>query len=410
MRFFCFAVGLTLAGAAAFYSVTGLAYIFSSVFWPVVIMGTTLECAKLVAASWVFRTWRQAPKLLVAYLTTGVLLLMLITDIGIFGYLSRAYLEQQAPLTLLASSNAAVERDADMARAQYERDDAALAAFVEGDIANDVIAELTAYARLTGTNGAVEVLRSQNAIQRELQTNLQVSSAALSAAERAFAEVEQEVQIQRVDVGPLLFVAKAYYGNEDLSTMDTVATAFIILILIVFDPMAIALLLAAQTTIRKVQAETTGDGWGSGDDEEDGEGHNTIPYMPDVDETLPAEEVEPPRVSKDHENPVVSITTEDLATGVRIGVPAQHAYKSGTAHATEVTDDSESADGKFFVATKSAFSKAPKMMKSHAQTDELILPTNTDTDTLANRNLDDTIFTADRPRSGKRRTRHVAKN
>ena len=382
MRFFCFAVGLTLAGAAAFYSVTGLAYIFSSVFWPVVIMGTTLECAKLVAASWVFRTWRQAPKLLVAYLTTGVLLLMLITDIGIFGYLSRAYLEQQAPLTLLASSNTAAERDADLARAQYERDDAALAAFVEGDIANDVIAELTAYARLTGTNGAVEVLRSQNAIQRELQTNLQVSSAALSAAERAFAEVEQEAQIQRVDVGPLLFVAKAYYGNEDLSTMDTVATAFIILILIVFDPMAIALLLAAQTTIRKVQAETTGD-------EEDGEGHNTIPYMPDVDETLPAEEVEPPRVSKDHENPVVSITTEDISTGVRIGVPAQHAYKSGTAHATEANDDSESAD---------------------TETNELILPTDTDTDTLANRNLDDTIFTPDRPKSGKRRTRHVAKN
>ena len=384
MRFFCFAVGLTLAGVAAFYSVTGLAYIFASVFWPIVVMGTTLEAAKLVAASWVFRTWRQAPKLLVAYLTTGVLLLMLITDIGIFGYLSRAYLEQQAPLTLLASSNTAAERDADLARAQYERDDAALAAFVEGDTANAVIEELTAYARLTGANGAVEVLRSQNAIQRELQANLQVSSAALAAAERAFAEVEQETQIQRVDVGPLLFVAKAYYGNEDLSTMDTVATAFILLILIVFDPMAIALLLAAQTTIRKVPAKTTGDGWGG----DSGEG-STIPYMPDVDETLPAEEVEPPRVSKDHERPVVSITAEDIGTGVRIGVPAQHAYKSGTAHATEANDDSESAD---------------------TETDELILPTDTDTDTLANRNLDDTIFTPDRPKFGKRRTRHVAKN
>ena len=388
LRFFCFAVGLTLAGVAAFYSVTGLAYIFASVFWPVVIMGTTLECAKLVAASWVFRTWRQAPKLLVAYLTTGVLLLMLITDIGIFGYLSRAYLEQQAPLTLLASSNAAVERDADLARQQYERDDAALTAFVEGDVANDVIAELTAYARLTGANGAVEVLRSQNAIQRELQTNLQVSSAALSAAERAFAEVEQETQIQRVDVGPLLFVAKAYYGNEDLSTMDTVATAFILLILVVFDPMAIALLLAAQTTSKKAQAETTGDGWGGGDDESGGESR-TIPYMPDVDETLPAEEVEPPRVSKDHESPVVSITAEDIGTGVRIGVPAQHAYKSGTAHAMGVNNDSESVD---------------------TAADKPILPTDTDTDTLANRNLDDTIFALDRPKSRKRRTRHVPKN
>ena len=379
-----------LSGVAAFYSVTGLAYIFTSVFWPIVIMGAILEAAKLAAASWIYRSWRFAPKILVTYLSVGVLLLMIITDIGIFGYLSRAYLEQQAPLTLLASNNAAAGRDADLAREQYERDDAALAAFIEGDTANAVIEELTAYARLTGANGAVEVLRSQNEIQRELQANLQVSSAALSAAERAVAEVEQETQVQRVDVGPLLFVAKAYYGNEDLSTIDTVVTAFILVILVVFDPMAIALLLAAQTASKvKVPAETTGDGWGG----DSGEGR-TLAYTPDADETLSAEEVEPPRVSKDHKSPVVSIMTEDLGTGIRIGVPAQHAYKSGTAHATEANDDSESADT---VAAKP------------------ILPTNTDTDTPANHNLDfenldDTAFVVGRPKSGKRRTRHVPKN
>ena len=366
-----------LSAVAAFYSVTGLAYIFASVFWPIVIMGGILEAAKLAAASWIYRTWRVAPKILVAYLTVGVLLLMVITDIGIFGYLSRAYLEQQAPLTLLASSNAAAERNVDLAREQYERDDATLTAFIEGDTANAVIEELTAYARLTGANGAVEVLRSQNEIRQELQTNLQASSAALSVAERAVAEFEQETQVQRVDVGPLLFVAKAIYGNEDLSTMDTVVTAFILLILVVFDPMAIALLLAAQTTIKKVQAETTGDGWGGGDDESGAESR-TIPYMPDVDETLPAEEVEPPRVSKDHKNPVVSIMTEDIGTGVRIGVPAQHAYKSGASHATESNSDSESAD----IAT----------------------------DAPANHTLDDMVSIIDRPKSGKRRTRHVPKN
>lgn len=382
MRFFCSVVGLTLSGVAAFYSVTGLAYIFASVFVPVIIMGTTLECAKLIGASFVFRNWRQAPKILIGYLTVGVLLLMLITDIGIFGYLSRAYLEQQAPLTLLQSSNAAVERDAVLAREQYARAVATMAAFEEGDTANAVIEELTAYTRLTGANGAVEVLRSQQALQAELQLSVQTASAALSAAERAFAEVEQETQIQQVDVGPLLFVAKAYYGNEDLSTMDTVATAFILLILVVFDPMAIALLLAAQTTSTKIPTETTGDGWGNDsafpEHGEGGEGR-TIPYIPDVDETLPAEEVEPPRVSKDHKSPVVSITAEDIGSSMRIGVPVQHAYKSGTAHTYETTD-------------------------------EPILPTDTDTDTLANRNLDDTVFDIERPKSGKRRSRHVAKN
>ena len=344
-----------LSAVAAFYSVTGLAYIFASVFWPIVTMGAILEAAKLAAASWIYRTWRVAPKILVVYLTVGVLLLMVITDIGIFGYLSRAYLEQQAPLTLLASSNAAAERNVDLAREQYERDDATLTAFIEGDTANAVIEELTAYARLTGTNGAVEVLRSQNEIQRELQANLQASSAALSVAERAVAEFEQETQVQRVDVGPLLFVAKAIYGNEDLSTMDTVVTAFILLILVVFDPMAIALLLAAQTT-SKVPTETPDDGW-SGDD---GEGR-TIAYTPD--ETPLAEEFEPPAVSKEHKSPVVSIMTEDLGTGMRIGVPAQDAYKN----ATVPDDDSESID-------------------------------------------DDMVPIIDRPKSGKRRTRYVPKN
>ena len=344
-----------LSGVAAFYSVTGLAYIFASVFWPIVTMGAILEAAKLAAASWIYRTWRVAPKILVVYLTVGVLLLMVITDIGIFGYLSRAYLEQQAPLTLLASNNAAAERNVDLAREQYERDDATLTAFIEGDTANAVIEELTAYARLTGANGAVEVLRSQNEIRQELQANLQTSSAALSVAERAVAEFEQETQVQRVDVGPLLFVAKAIYGNEDLSTMDTVVTAFILLILVVFDPMAIALLLAAQTTIKKDQAETTGDGWGG----ESSEGR-TIAYTPD--ETPLAEEFEPPPVSKEHKSPVVSIMTEDLGTGMRIGVPAQDAYKN----ATVPDNDSESVD-------------------------------------------DDTVAIIDRPKSGKRRTRHVPK-
>ena len=345
-----------LSAVAAFYSVTGLAYIFASVFWPIVIMGGILEAAKLAAASWIYRSWRFAPKILVAYLIVGVLLLMVITDIGIFGYLSRAYLEQQAPLTLLASNNAAAERNVDLAREQYERDDATLTAFIEGDTANAVIEELTAYARLTGANGAVEVLRSQNEIQRELQANLQASSAALSDAERTLAEFEQETQVQRVDVGPLLFVAKAIYGNEDLSTMDTVVTAFILLILVVFDPMAIALLLAAQTTIKKVQAETTGDGWGG-----DSGGGRTIAYTPD--ETPLADEFEPPAVSKEHKSPVVSITTEDLATGMRIGVPVQEAYKN----ATVADDDSESID-------------------------------------------DDMVPIIDRPKSGKRRTRYVPKN
>ena len=370
LRIALFIIGLTLSGVAAFYSVTGLAYIFVSAFWPVIIMGGTLEAAKLVAASWVFRYWRQAPKLLIGYLSVGVVLLMLITDIGIFGYLSRSYLTQQAPLTLLSSSRDGAQRDVTLARQQYARDDAALSSFVSAKTTSAVIEKLTSVERLTGSNGAVSVLRSQQAIQKELQTNLKISSAALSAAEGRLADTEQQTQVQRVDVGPLLFVAKAWYGTDDMTTMDTVATTFILLILVVFDPMAIALLLAAQTTLRPGDANALDEAPRDVPHRES----QQVAYIPEDDSLPTAEDFEPPRVSTNHENPVVGIAAEDITSGMRIGVPIHHAFKSATAHTREVED-------------------------------EPILATDTDTETLGNRDLEDTTFTIDRPKSGNRRSR-----
>ena len=370
LRIALFIIGLTLSGVAAFYSVTGLAYIFVSAFWPVIIMGGTLEAAKLVAASWVFRYWRQAPKLLIGYLSVGVVLLMLITDIGIFGYLSRSYLTQQAPLTLLSSSRDGAQRDVTLARQQDARDDAALSSFVSAKTTSAVIEKLTSVERLTGSNGAVSVLRSQQAIQKELQTNLKISSAALSAAEGRLADTEQQTQVQRVDVGPLLFVAKAWYGTDDMTTMDTVATAFILLILVVFDPMAIALLLAAQTTLRTGDANALDEAPRDVPHRES----QQVAYIPEDDSLPTAEDFEPPRVSTNHENPVVGIAAEDITSGMRIGVPIHHAFKSATAHTREVED-------------------------------EPILATDTDTETLGNRDLEDTTFTIDRPKSGNRRSR-----
>lgn len=374
LRIALFIIGLTLSGVAAFYSVTGLAYIFVSAFWPVIIMGGTLEAAKLVAASWVFRYWRQAPKLLIGYLSVGIVLLMLITDIGIFGYLSRSYLTQQAPLTLLSSNRDGAQRDVTLARQQYARDDAALSSFVSAKTTSAVIEKLTSVERLTGSNGAVSVLRSQQAIQKELQTNLKISSAALSAAEGRLADTEQQTQVQRVDVGPLLFVAKAWYGTDDMTTMDTVATAFILLILVVFDPMAIALLLAAQTTLRTGDANALDEAPRDVPHRES----QQVAYIPEDDSLPTAEDFEPPRVSTNHENPVVGIAAEDITSGMRIGVPVHHAFKSATAHTREVED-------------------------------EPILATDTDTETLGNRDLEDTTFTIDRPKSGNRRGRFAPK-
>ena len=85
---------LSISGVAIFYSVIGLATIFPGAFWPVVIMGSVLEVGKLITASWLYRHWKQTRFLLKTYLTIAVVVLSLITSMGIFGFLSKAHLEQ----------------------------------------------------------------------------------------------------------------------------------------------------------------------------------------------------------------------------------------------------------------------------------------------------------------------------
>ena len=85
---------LSISGVAIFYSVIGLATIFPGAFWPVVIMGSVLEVGKLITASWLYRQWSFTPFLLKTYLTIAVVLLSIITSMGIFGFLSKAHLEQ----------------------------------------------------------------------------------------------------------------------------------------------------------------------------------------------------------------------------------------------------------------------------------------------------------------------------
>jgi hypothetical protein len=249
LRIALFVTGIILSSIAAFYSVTGLAHIFASAFWPVVVMGATLELAKLVGASWIFRHWSTSPKPLVAYVGGGILVLMLLTGIGVFGYLSRSYLTQQAPMTQMVAAQTTAARNVQLAKDAYARDEAALNAFVTKNTADQVIGRLSDTNRLGGTNGAVNVLRQQQAIQKELQAQLRVSGDELKSAETELARVAQQTQEQSVDVGPLMFVAKAWYGSTDIGILDHVVTVFILIIISVFDPMAIALLLAAQSLV-----------------------------------------------------------------------------------------------------------------------------------------------------------------
>lgn len=259
LRVVLFLTGLLLSSIAAFYSVTGLARIFSGALIPVMVMGSALEVAKLVGASWVFRYWRTAPKLLVAYVGIGILVLMTLTGVGIFGYLSRAYLVQQAPLVASVSERISLERAVSVAKDGYARDEAALQNYLTRNSTEQIISRLTERDRLSGSNGAVGVMRSQQALQRELQTRTKESAATLQTAEQALAVFDQRTREQTVDIGPLMFIAKAWYGDTSINVLDRTVTLFILIIISVFDPMAIALLLAAQSLTREPDEPNTVD-------------------------------------------------------------------------------------------------------------------------------------------------------
>ena len=98
---------LSIAGVAAWYSIVGLSTLFGAAVGPVILMASTLEIGKLVSASWLYRNWQIAPKVLKIYLTIAVLGLMFITSMGIFGFLSKAHLEQAGSAT---EAQARVER------------------------------------------------------------------------------------------------------------------------------------------------------------------------------------------------------------------------------------------------------------------------------------------------------------
>ena len=90
---------LSISATAIYFSIVGLTTIFPGAFWPIVIMGTVLEVGKLVCASWLHHHWKTAPRLLKIYLTAAVAILIFITSMGIFGFLSKSHIEQQRELT-----------------------------------------------------------------------------------------------------------------------------------------------------------------------------------------------------------------------------------------------------------------------------------------------------------------------
>lgn len=235
-------IALVIAGIAAWFSIAGLMAIFTGAAVSIAVMAGALEAGKLAAASWLYRYWKTSPLFLKVYLTLAVVVLMIITSMGIFGYLSRAHIEHTAGLSTNAAQIEFVELE--IARAARERDaaDAQLGAL------DSAVTEMIE--RGFATRG-LEARAAQAEERAALNLIITDAEAAIADAQTRQLEMSLEIQSLEREVGPVLYLAQVIYGSSERDIVEETVRLLIIILVLVFDPLAIALLLGANFALMR---------------------------------------------------------------------------------------------------------------------------------------------------------------
>ena len=239
-----FLSAISISAIAAGYSIIGLAALFSGATVAIIAMGSALEVGKLVAASWLYQNWRNPnlPRTIKAYLTTAVIVLVFITSMGIFGFLSKAHLDQVRPSGNNAVQVALIDKQIDQQQIIIDRNESVLDQLdrvMEVYIENERVSK-----------GLSE--RKKQKKERELLNNeikIAMNTIAELSVQKSNLEIEQ-LKIE-ADVGPLKYVAELIYGDKAEDHFDKAVRIIIIVLIFVFDPLAVLLLIAANISFKQ---------------------------------------------------------------------------------------------------------------------------------------------------------------
>jgi hypothetical protein len=243
--------GLSISVVAIYYSVMGLMAIFSAAAVPIAIMGIALEIGKLVTASWIKAQWARIPMLMKVYGITAVTVLMVITSLGIFGYLSKAHSDQTLVSGDVQARIAIYDERIKTERDNIEADRKQLA---QMDAAVDQILGRSDDEK--GATKANEIRRGQLKDRSRLQNEILASQKKISAIQDERAPIAAENRKVEAEVGPIKYIAAFVYGaNPDANILERAVTWVIILIVGVFDPLAVVMLLASQMTFAWIREE-----------------------------------------------------------------------------------------------------------------------------------------------------------
>lgn len=228
--------GIVISGVAAYFSIVGLMALFASAGLAIAVMGGALEFGKLVAWAWLKLNWKTAPKLHNFFLVLPIAALMVITSLGIYGFLSAGHLEQKAPLAGMELNERQLEtriqqkvQENERLNSRLDQIDRNIAVFLENDRATQ------------GLSASNRMKAERDDIQRKIDEN----NEAINGLNEELVPMKVESSEVEAKLGPVKYVA-ALFGWEDAE----VAVRFvIILIMVAFDPLAVMLLISAMITL-----------------------------------------------------------------------------------------------------------------------------------------------------------------
>ena len=248
-----FITALALSAVAAYYSIAGLVAIFASAVIPIILMGSTLEVAK------------EVPVMLKTYFMTALVVLMLLTSMGIFGYLSKAHLDQAIPSGDIAAKVSLIDEKINQ---EKENINAARKTLIQLDSQVDqTIARTSNDTTDKGVGRSVSIRKSQARERKELYKTIQASQSEISKLNEERAPISKELRKVEAEVGPIKYIAALIYGdNLDESFLEKAVRIVILMIVSVFDPLAVLMLVAANWSLKNSRKEdlvfdTTGWKW-----------------------------------------------------------------------------------------------------------------------------------------------------
>ena len=246
--------GLTLSIVAEYYSIVGLTAIFPTAAIPVIIMGVALGLGKIVATVWLKQNWSIAPLMVKSYLMVAILTLMFITSMGIFGFLSKAHLEQTVPTGDVTAKIALLD---EQIRVEKENIDGYRKALTQMDAQVDQ--RLSRSNDDRGAERAVQIRRQQQAERVRIQKDIASAQSNIGRLNSERAPIAAELRKVEAEVGPIKYIAQFVYGEADQTLLEKAVTWVIIILIAVFDPMALILLLSSQISFQNFrEREETG--------------------------------------------------------------------------------------------------------------------------------------------------------